>query len=99
MRTSKLLANRGSDIDFSFTWVDADGDPVDLTGWSISTMDVSSAIASLLTSEITTPSVGLISGRIEWDDALQANVPYLFRIQLTSGIEDRATNLIEVVYQ
>ena len=96
---SKILANRGSDVIFSFNWKDSAGANVDLTGWSITTMDVSAAISTLLTVTITTPATGLISGRIEWDDSLKADMVYLFRIKLTLGAEDRSTNLIEVVYQ
>ncbi len=99
MRQSQILANRGSDVVFSFNWVDEDDVNVDLAGWSIDAMDVSAAIVSLLTVEITTPATGLISGRIEWSDALEAGVSYVFRIQLTFGSEDRSTSLIEVVYQ
>lgn len=96
---TQILVNRGSDVDFSFTWTDTAGDAVDLFDWSIDTMDVDSRIDSYLTVSISDPANGIISGRVEWNDSLEAGVGYRFRIQITEDTEDQATNLIEVLYQ
>jgi hypothetical protein len=62
-------------------------------------MDVSTEIASFLTTTITTANVGLITTEIVWDDTFEVGTSYTFRLQVTSGANSEATNLIEVVYQ
>jgi len=97
--TTKWLVNRGTDFVFSFVWRDTDGDPQSLAGWTLTAMDVSSAIASFLTITIIDAGAGTVRVRIEWDDTLQSGSPYYFRIQATAGAEDVSTNLQEVTYQ
>jgi hypothetical protein len=99
MTQTQILANRGSDVEFTFNWKTTSNTNADLTGWSIAAMDVSTAISSYLTTTITTANVGLITTRLVWDDAFETGVSYTFRLQVTSGANSEATNLIEVVYQ
>ena len=96
---SPIVANRGSDIEFTFNWKNSDDTNADLSGWAIAAMDVSAGIVSLLTPTITTAATGLITVRIEWDDSLVVKKRYQFRLQITSGINSESTNLIRVVYQ
>lgn len=98
--TTPILANRGSDVAISFNWKDTAGNNVDLTGWTATLKDVSSNIVSnKLTVQIQIPEQGLIFIDMQWDSMYRAGESHLFRVQLTSGDEDRSTNLIEVVYQ
>jgi hypothetical protein len=96
---TRLQPNRGSDVDFSLVWKDSDNDPADLFGYTVQLLDVTPELAPYLTVAITDPANGGITGRIEWDASLLAGVNYRFRVQVTLGAEDDATNLIEVTYQ
>jgi hypothetical protein len=96
---TRLQPNRGSDVDFSLVWKDSDNDPADLFGYTVQVLDVTPELAPYLTVSITDPANGVITGRIEWDASLLAGVNYQFRVQVTLGTEDDATNLIEVTYQ
>lgn len=97
-RNLQQSANRGSVFDFAFTWPDSAG-PADLSGWEIAAMDVSPTIANLLTVAITDAPNGEVEGKIAWDDAIEANKTYTFRLQITKAGEDPdSTNLIEVTY-
>ena len=96
---TRLQPNRGSDVDFSLVWKDSDNDPADLFGYTVQLLDVTPELADYLTVAITDEANGVITGRIEWDASLLAGVNYQFRVQVTLGTEDDATNLIEVTYQ
>jgi hypothetical protein len=96
---TRLQPNRGSDVDFSLVWKDSDNDPADLHDYTVQALDVTPELAPYLTVTITDPANGVITGRIEWDASLLAGVNYRFRVQVTLGTEDDATNLIEVTYQ
>jgi hypothetical protein len=96
---TRLQPNRGSDVDFTLVWKDSDNLPADLFGYTVQVLDVTPELAPYLTVTITDPANGGITGRIEWDASLLAGVNYRFRVQVTLGTEDDATNLIEVTYQ
>jgi hypothetical protein len=96
---TRLQPNRGSDVDFSLVWKDSDNDPADLFGYTVQALDVTPELAAYLTVTITDAANGVITGRIEWDTSLLAGVNYQFRVQVTLGTDDDATNLIEVTYQ
>jgi hypothetical protein len=96
---TRLQPNRGSDVDFSLVWKDSDNLPADLFGYTVQVLDVTPELTPYLTVSITDPANGVITGRIEWDASLLAGVNYRFRVQVTLGTEDDATNLIEVTYQ
>jgi hypothetical protein len=96
---TRLQPNRGSDVNFSLVWKDSDNDPADLFGYTVQLLDVTPELADYLTVAITDEANGVITGRIEWDASLLAGVNYRFRVQVTLGTEDDATNLIEVTYQ
>jgi hypothetical protein len=96
---TRLQPNRGSDVDFSLVWKDSDNLPADLFGYTVQLLDVTPELADYLTVAITDEANGGITGRIEWDASLLAGVNYRFRVQVTLGAEDDATNLIEVTYQ
>jgi hypothetical protein len=95
----RIPVNRGTDFVLSWNWKDINGDNANLTGYTIQTMDVTPAIADDLSAEITTPATGLITARIEWNDAFEAGVSYYFRVQISSGGNDTGSNLFRVVYR
>jgi len=99
MSRTNYIVNRGTDFVLSFTWKDTDNNPQDLTGWDISLMDVSVEIEDYIEAEIVDAIDGVVSVRIEWDESFSLGVAYLFRVQVTSGLENVSTNLQEVVYQ
>ena len=96
---TRLQPNRGSDVDFTIVWKDSENEPADLHDYTVTAMDVTAGLESYLTLEITDEANGVITGRIEWNASLLAGVNYRFRVQVTLGTEDDATNLIEVTYQ
>jgi hypothetical protein len=95
----RIPVNRGTDFVLAWNWKDINGDNANLTGYTIQTMDVTPAIADDLSVEITTPATGLITARIEWNNAFEAGVAYRFRVQVSSGGNDVGSNLLQVVYQ
>lgn len=96
---TRLQPNRGSDVTFTLAWKDSANLPADLFGYTVQTLDVTPELLPYLTVTISDPANGVIVGRIEWNAALLAGVNYRFRVQVTLGTEDDATNLIEVTYQ
>jgi len=62
-------------------------------------LDVTPELADYLTVTIADAATGRVTGRIEWDDSLEAGVNYRFRIQVSLSVQDDSTNLIEVTYQ
>ena len=94
-----FYVNRGTDLNFSFNWPDGNGGNANLTGYTVSAMDVNPRLVPYLTVTLTDPPTGLISGRIEWNDSLPANGSVEFRIKITQGVNDTSTNLLKVVYQ
>ena len=96
---TRLQPNRGSDVDFTLVWKDSDNDPADLSGYTVQVLDVTPELADYLTVTIADAATGRVTGRIEWDDSLEAGVNYRFRIQVSLSVQDDSTNLIEVTYQ
>lgn len=93
-----LDVNRGSDVDFKIFWVDTDGDPANLIGCTVQVLDASPIIAPHLTVSILDVVNGVVAGRIEWHNDIVVGT-YKFRVQVTVGVEDDATPLIEVTYR
>ena len=93
-----MLVNRGSALDFGFTWpVGGDG-PADLIGWSIGVLDLTPGIT--VNAVLTNPVTRRVDVVIPWNNAIQAGSRYTFRLQITNPNEEPdSTQLIEVIYQ
>jgi hypothetical protein len=99
---SRIATNRGSDIDADIQFLDEDGEPFNLFGWTVSAYDVSPALTTptnLVTVTVTDATQGNIHIRIEWDERLETGVGYQLRIRLQDSPEDQATNIIGIMYQ
>jgi hypothetical protein len=97
-RYEGIKANRGSDVTFSFIWPDIEGNPLDLTGWTLGLFEASSELDELVEVSSDAPEDGIVLVRIEWDDALLPKNNYALRIKATSGSDQITTNLIQVAY-
>ena len=99
---STLNPTQGSDLDVVCSFVDSDGNPFELFGWTVSAYDVSPALTTptnLVTVTTTDEIEGKVHVRIEWDDRLEVGVGYQMRLRLQDAPEDQATNIIGVQYQ
>lgn len=92
--------NYGSDLEFDIPWPDGAGGVVDLTGWTVSLLDVTAEISALTTAvKSATPADGKITVRVEWSADLLKNTPYNFRVKISKDGDDQSTNLMRVVYK
>jgi hypothetical protein len=92
--------NFGSDLEFDIPWPDGADGVLDLTGWTVTLMDVTEAIADLITATQTgNPVDGVITVRLEWSDTLFKNTAYNFRVHITKDGDDNSTNLMRVIYR
>ena len=93
-----FYVNKGTDLTFSFNWPNGSGGNADLTGFTVSGYDVEYYLEPYLTLTLTNPSQGLITGRIEWNEALPEGRYVYFRVRIKQGEEDVTTNRIWVQY-
>lgn len=92
---STITLNRGSDLEFSVSWPDPAGDPMDLTGWTVEAYDVAPALADHLTLTITDATgPAQITGRIAWAETLPRWS--FFRIRIRQGQTELSTPRVEV---
>lgn len=98
MRETIYTINRGSDLDFVLQWPDNDGNPMDLTGWSVSVFEPSNGIADHVSALIVDAETGTIQVRIEWQDGNKGRGG-TFRLQVSQGTENASTNTQRVVYE
>lgn len=99
MSTGVFEINYGSDLAFDIPWPDGAGGTLDLTGWTISLIDVTTAIAELVTATSATPASGVIRVDLQWAAALKSNTPYDFRVQIGKDGAEQSTNLMRVIYR
>ena len=93
-----FTVNRGTDLAFSFNWPNGAGGNANLTGFTVAGFEVTPAAAAYLTLTLTNPATGLITGRLEWNDALPGGRVVNFRVRISQGANDTATNPIWVEY-
>ena len=99
--TNTFILNEGSDFSFTFNWPNGSGGNANLTGFTVEVFDIPTSLAPFVTSQITTPSTGLIATTVTWNPKLSFGSPKLsFRIRIVSpsGVKT-STNLLSVVYQ
>jgi hypothetical protein len=93
---SSLVVNRGSDAEFVLTWKDENGDPVDLTGKTVTVFDEivvgtcskvrgpnSGDIANRITGEVTDGPNGIVTLYLEGTNPIRVG-KYAFRVQLNN---------------
>jgi len=80
-----IRANRGSDLEFSFIWPDIEGEPLDLTGWTLGVFENSSELDDLIEVSTDDPESGTVLVRVEWDAALLVKNNYSLRVKAVSG--------------
>lgn len=107
---SSLIVNRGSDADFVLTWKDENGDPVDLSGKTVTVFDevvvstcskvrgpVSGDITNRITGQVTDGPNGIVTLHLEGTTPIRVG-KYAFRVQLNEqsgeAINSLATPLI-----
>jgi hypothetical protein len=93
-----LKINRGTDIKRDFEYVDADGLPIDMAGFTFSVFEASSEIAGLISISETDLAGGVVSIRVEWANTLSSGIKHEFRIIATLGEDDIGSELVEVLY-
>lgn len=99
MTTEPFNVNWGSDLQFDIPWPNGAGGNADLTGWTVSLLDVSDDITGLVTVESPDLSTGVITVRLEWSSLLLKSRTYRFRVQISKDGEDQSTNLMRVIYR
>ena len=98
MATSTFNVNTGSDLSFQITWPDGAGAAADLTGYTLNIIDAHSALTGLVTATSADLATGIVSVRVEWDDASPVKTLLHFRVQVSLGTEQQSTNRLKVYY-
>lgn len=86
-----IVINRGSDLTFETVWTDAAGEPLDLAGAAVAVYEPHTAISGRITLAISDATGGVISGRVEWADAMPLGRIMSFRLRLTRDGNDTST--------
>lgn len=73
--------NKGSDVTFNLQMCDADENPIDLTGFAISTFDLHSALVGQFDVEWEDASIGLVRCRMVWSDRMPTGTAMRFRVR------------------
>ena len=93
MVTNVIKLNKGSDFSSVIIWRDANGDAVDLTGYSVAIYDADDYIADNMTATITNAANGEITLGLQWSESMSTREnQHYFRIRLTQGAYDVSTN-------
>lgn len=94
-----IVVNRYTDFTKLMTFTDANGDPEDMTGWTLTIVDATE-LASF-TPEIAwvDQAGGVAQFSVPWNDQLPANFQLYSRIHMRRGEEDVGTPLIYLAYK
>lgn len=87
--TNRIPVTRGSDLNFRIDWKEGNGDPFDLTGWTVSPFEAHPQLDLTLT--VPDPASGQVEVRVEWDDAYQNGMLMGFQVLAQMGADDRTT--------
>lgn len=96
VRPAVMRLYRGVSLDFSFTWPDQDGTPLDLTGWVLEVFEPTPALVGRITLTFVSAALGSVQGRIVWSDDIPLGRVSSFRIRATNGSDAIALPLIMV---
>jgi hypothetical protein len=90
-----FIINAGSDLEAQLTWPNGSGGAANLTGYTVSAIDIEPNLAPHLTVEFISAPAGTIRIRVDWSDSLPLGRVMYFRILLVSASGERtSTNLI-----
>lgn len=93
--TDTFLLNWGSDLRKQFNWPNGAGGNANLTGFTLSVIDVHPQLVGAVSAVILTPATGLIEIRVDWADTIPRSRTSNFRLKITSGAGiDDATNAL-----
>lgn len=90
---AEFLVNRGADLVIEIPL------PVDLTGWTARIFEPDSLIAPHVSVAVQNAAGGIVRVRVEWSDTQPTNRRLGFRLQVSMGDQDDATDEMWVVYQ
>ena len=91
--------NRGSDLNLQLRFEDGEGDPIDLTGYTVAAFEAHAKLAPHLTLTISNAAYGEVIGRIEWSDAMPTGNIMSFRVRVSKDGSDISSPLIMVPVQ
>jgi hypothetical protein len=89
---------RGTDFKKEFHYVGENDAPIDMTGYTFSAFEASRDFKDKIIITETDLAGGVISIRIDWDDALSSAITHKFRILATLGEDDTGSEPVEVRY-
>ena len=93
--TDTFLVNWGSDLRKQFNWPNGAGGNADLTGYTLSVIDVNPLLVGAVSAVIITAATGLIEIRVDWVDTIPRSRTANFRLKITSGTGiDASTNAL-----
>lgn len=90
--------NRGSDLTFTGTWRNENGQPVNLAGWTIAAFDAHPLAAGMTVAWVDA-ALGQYSATLPWSDAMPTGRIINFRLRVSLGQDDRSSPKIWVVVQ
>ena len=98
MANSTFEVNAGTDLSFSIPWPDGAGGNADLSGYTLSVIDLHPSLTGLVTVTSADLSTGIVVVRVEWADATPVKTLLHFLVQVTLGADDTSTNRLKVYY-
>jgi len=85
MSKALLQMYRGGDVSFRMIWPGDNGQPFDLTGWTVAAFEPHERLIGNIALEISDAAAGEVTGAIEWDDSYTNGAVMGFRVLLTQG--------------
>lgn len=82
MTAGPVGINRGSDVDLNLEWQNGDASPMDITGQTVSFLDVSPELVGRLTTNVPAPTTGLMTLAIAGAADPLSLGTHTFRLQL-----------------
>ena len=93
INTDTFLVNWGSDLRKQFNWPNGAGGNANLTGFTLTVIDVHPLLVGAVSAVIITQATGLVEIRVDWADTIPRGRVAYFRLKITSGAGiDESTN-------
>ena len=95
--TDTFVVNWGSDLRVPFNWPNGAGGNANLTGYTLSVIDVHPSLVGRVSATITDFPTGAILIALDWADTIERGRIGYFRLRVTSGAGiDATTNALWV---